>query len=81
MNNNSEKICFVLFGETGHGKSTLGNFLLGNNVFNVSADVKSETKVTFGRQGTGDSSDLFVIDTPGLQDRAYDSINSICKRA
>ena len=58
----------LLFGETGNGKSSLGNFLLGNNVFNVSDDVKSETKVTFGRQGTGDSSDLFVIDTPGLQD-------------
>ena len=58
----------LLFGETGNGKSSLGNFLLGNNVFNVSADVKAETKVTFGRQGTGDSSDLFVIDTPGLQD-------------
>ena len=58
----------LLFGETGNGKSSLGNFLLGNNVFSVSADVKAETKVTFGRQGTGDSSDLFVIDTPGLQD-------------
>ena len=58
----------LLFGETGNGKSSLGNILLGNNVFKVSADVKSETKVTFGREGIGDSKDLFVIDTPGLQD-------------
>jgi len=58
----------LLFGETGNGKSSLGNFLLGNNVFKVSADVKAETKVTFGREGVGDSKDLFVIDTPGLQD-------------
>ena len=58
----------LLFGETGNGKSSLGNILLGNNVFKVSADVKSETKVTFGREGIGDSKDLFVIYTPGLQD-------------
>jgi tRNA U34 5-carboxymethylaminomethyl modifying GTPase MnmE/TrmE len=58
----------LLFGETGNGKSSLVNCLLGDNVFKVSADVKAETKVTFGREGKGDSSDLFVIDTPGLQD-------------
>ena len=58
----------LLFGETGNGKSSLGNILLGNNVFKVSADVKAETKVTFGREGVGNSKDLFVIDTPGLQD-------------
>ena len=58
----------LLFGETGNGKSSLGNCLLGDNVFKVSPDVKAETKVTFGREGKGDSSDLFVIDTPGLQD-------------
>lgn len=58
----------LLFGETGNGKSTLGNYLLGDNAFSVSNDVKAETKVTFGRRGKGNSSDLFVIDTPGLQD-------------
>jgi len=58
----------LLFGETGNGKSSLGNILLGNNVFKVSPDVKAETKVTFGREGVGNSKDLFVIDTPGLQD-------------
>ena len=58
----------LLFGETGNGKSTLGNYLLGFDAFKVSNDVKAETKVTFGRQGIGDSSDIFIIDTPGLQD-------------
>jgi len=58
----------LVFGETGNGKSTLANHLLGYDAFKVSDDVKAETKVTFGRQGKGDSSDLFVIDTPGLQD-------------
>ena len=58
----------LLFGETGNGKSTLGNILLGHNVFKISADVKFGKKVTFGREGIGDSKDLFVIYTPGLQD-------------
>ena len=58
----------LLFGETGNGKSTLGNQLLGENAFKVSDDTKSETKITYGRKGTGDWSDFFVIDTPGLQD-------------
>ena len=58
----------LLFGETGNGKSTLGNHLLGVNAFRVSDDVKAETKVTFGKRGVGENSNLFVIDTPGLQD-------------
>ena len=68
MRNQNKLINILLFGETGNGKSTLGNHLLGDNVFRVSDDLKSETKLTFGRQGKGNSSDIFVIDTPGLQD-------------
>ena len=58
----------LLFGETGNGKSTLGNQILGLDAFVVSDDVKSETKQTYGRKGKGENSNLFVIDTPGLQD-------------
>ena len=60
----------LLFGETGNGKSTLGNHILGINAFSVSNDVKSETKTTIGQKGEGDNKGLFVIDTPGLQDTA-----------
>lgn len=67
-NTNSEKICFVLFGETGHGKSTLGNAILGKEVFPTNDSVYSVTKEISGHQGEGKSQDLFVIDTPGLND-------------
>jgi len=67
----------LVFGEKGTGKSALANHLLGYDAFKVSGDIKDETKVTFGRQGKGDSSDLFVIDTPGLQDEGADKEHMI----
>ncbi|EDR23552.1 hypothetical protein EDI_030900 [Entamoeba dispar SAW760] len=51
-----------------HGKSSLGNFILKKNVFSVSVNPNSETNETKGYSGTGDRSDIFVIDTPGFND-------------
>ena len=68
MNIKNEHICFVLFGETGHGKSTLGNALLGKEFFKTNDTVQSVTKEIYGCQGVDKSSDLFVIDTPGIND-------------
>ena len=65
---NSKKICLVLFGETGHGKSTLGNKLLGKGVFPTNDSLSSVTKEISGCQGVDKSKDLFVIDTPGIND-------------
>lgn len=65
---NSNKICLVLFGETGHGKSTLGNELLGKEVFPTNDSISSVTKEISGFQGEDKSKDLFVIDTPGIND-------------
>ena len=64
----NKQVNILLFGETGNGKSSLGNHLLGLDAFRVSDDIDSETKITFGRKGEGNNSNLFVIDTPGLMD-------------
>ena len=57
----------LLFGETGVGKSSLGNLLLNDsNAFSISDKPESETKVTFGKYNQ--NKDIFIIDTPGIQD-------------
>ena len=61
------KASILLFGETGVGKSSLGNIILNEpNAFKISDKPESETKVTFGK--FNDNKDIFVIDTPGCQD-------------
>lgn len=68
MDKKSEKICLVLFGETGHGKSTLGNAILGKEIFKTNDTMQSVTKEIYESNGVGKSEDIFVIDTPGLND-------------
>ncbi|EMD42385.1 AIG1 family protein, partial [Entamoeba histolytica KU27] len=58
----------LLIGETGNGKSSLGNFILKNDVFTVSDSTISETRDVVGENGKGDRKDLIVIDTPSLQE-------------
>lgn len=65
----SQKISLVLYGNTGAGKSTLGNTLLGHlNEFKESNQVESETKVTISKEGQFNNLITSVTDTPGLQD-------------
>lgn len=68
MSKKPEKICFVLFGETGHGKSTLGNGILGKEIFKANDTMQSVTKEIYESNGIGKTEDIFVIDTPGLND-------------
>ena len=63
------KAKLVILGATGDGKSSLGNFILNKkDLFTVSDDPESETKETIGHYGIDGSEEIFVIDTPGLQD-------------
>ena len=57
----------VLIGETGNGKSSLGNFILGSSEFEVSEDPDSCTKDTIQKISKLDP-EVGVVDTPGLQD-------------
>ncbi|EDK98562.1 GTPase, IMAP family member 4, isoform CRA_b, partial [Mus musculus] len=58
----------VLLGKTGAGKSSTGNSILGEKVFNSGICAKSITKVCEKRVSTWDGKELVVVDTPGIFD-------------
>ena len=64
------KIQLLLIGKTGHGKSSLGNFLLGQkDLFKVYDTPTSGTQDTSKHERNG----LAIIDSPGLLDSGNDA--------
>ena len=65
INNNQKTI--LLMGQTGSGKSSFGNFLLGRRAFVTSNKCNSCTTKTVKETSSNDKL-IDVIDTPGLSD-------------
>ena len=58
----------IILGETGVGKSSLANKLFEAPKCDVGNELNSETEKVEGYMGEGKYSDIFIIDTPGLND-------------
>ena len=67
---NNDKKGVIILGETGVGKSNLGNFIIKSksDQFKTSSSINSETQhVAFG-----ESEEIIVIDSPGTNDTSLD---------
>ena len=69
MNLNPDlKTSIITLGETGSGKSSFCNSLFSTQQFLVGHSLDSQTEKVEGKYGENDYKDIFIIDTPGLND-------------
>ena len=81
MNKNDLKV--VLIGQTGVGKSQLGNFILQQECFKVGYDKNSETEKISEGYAHLDGMNVTIVDTPGLNDtgsKDEEIMNQIVKK-
>ena len=67
-NSDSNKKGVIVLGETGVGKSNFGNFLIKSQKFKISSSTNSETQ----QVSYGESSQIIMIDSPGINDSSLD---------
>ena len=68
MENNEKVSSIIVLGETGTGKSTFCNNLCLQAKCAVGEGLNSETEKVQGIKCEGEYNDIFIIDTPGLND-------------
>ena len=69
MRQNPEQTTSIItLGETGSGKSSFCNTLFISQHFQVGHSLDSQTEKVEGKYGEGEYKDIFIIDTPGLND-------------
>lgn len=65
---NKKELKVVLIGQTGSGKSKLGNFILQSEFFKVGNGKSSETEIISEGNTYLDGMSVTIVDTPGLND-------------